>query len=214
MKSHQNQQRNFIDKEDKFPEYKKYIPQIKKYDYFYETKFREEMIEFPYFISVLSDPLRNIPLIFHVSMSKLSKVEKKFEEYPQPMELIMKINLKLRYDLFTKNRNAVRLFEKLVEDFADYAGKNKFVPIFLFMPQKDDLLLIRRKGPYYTNFIKNVRKKLHTIDMTDYTIGRNDLDEIYSDDNEYGGHYSAFGNRIVAQIVHKNLKKWGLLKEK
>lgn len=199
--------KNFIDKEEKFPEYQKYINQIRKHDYFYETKFKKEMIEFPYFISILSDPLRNIPLIFHVSMSKLSKVEKKIEEYPQSMELIMKINLKLRYKLFNQNKNAVKLFEKLIDDFVAYSKKNHFKPVFLFMPQKDDLLLIRQSGPYYGEFIEKVGKKLHTIDLTDYLLDRDDLDEIYSDDNEYGGHYSKSGNKVIAEMIYRNFKK-------
>lgn len=83
------------------------------------------------------------------------------------------------------------------------------------MPQKDDLLFIRQNGrPYYAKFIERISKKLHTIGLTDYLLSRDDLDEIYSDDNEYGGHYSAFGNKIVAEIVYKNLKEWELLKEK
>lgn len=198
--------RNFIDKEEKFLEYKKYIGQIRKRDYFYKTKFKKEMIEFPYFVSILSDPLRNIMLIFHILASKLTGAKKELEVYPSPMKIIMKINLKLRYDLFTKNKNAIKLFEKLVDDFVDYSKKNDFKPVFLFMPQKDDLLFIRQKGPYYDSFIQNISKKIYTIDLTEDLMNRDDLDEIYSDDNKYGGHYSKFGNKVIAKIIYENLK--------
>lgn len=206
--------KNFIDKEEKFFEYEKYIQQIRKYDYFYKAHFKEEMIRFPYLISILSDSFRNIPLIFLVSVSKLFKAEKELEVYPPPMKIIMKINLKLRYKLFAQNKNAVNLFEKLIEDFVSYAKKNIFVPVFLFMPQKDDLLFIKKKGPYYADFIERVSKKIHTIDLTSHLIYREDLDEVYTDDNEYGGHYSNFGNKVVAEVIYNKLREKRLLKDK
>jgi len=79
------------------------------------------------------------------------------------------------------------------------------------MPQKDDLQFIRQNGPYYAEFIERTSKKLCTIDLTDYLLNRDDFDEIYSDDNEYGGHYSKFGNRVIAEIMHKNLRKHKLV---
>ena len=139
-------------------------------------------------------------------------MEKELDVYPLPMKVIMKVNLKLRYKLFTKDKNAVKLMEKIVEEFANYAKKEKFIPIFLLMPQKDDLLFIRKKSLYYFNFIKAVKKNLYVIDLTEYLIERNDLDEVYSDDNEYGGHYRSFGNQVIAKIIYKNLKERGVLK--
>ena len=204
--------RNFIDEEDKFLEYQKCIKKIREYDYFYKTKFKEDMIRFPYSISILSDPFRNIRLIYYILISKLFKMEKELDVYPLPMKVIMDVNLKLRHKLFTKDKYALKLMEKIAEGFSDYAKKEKFIPIFLFMPQKDDLLFIRKKGPYYANFIKAIKKKMHVIDLTEYLIDRDDLDEIYSDDNEYGGHYSNFGNKIIAKIIYDNLKEEGVLK--
>lgn len=203
---------NFIDKDEKFLEYQKYLPKIKKYDYFYKIKFRREMIEFPYSVSLLSDPFRNFRIIFYIFISKLLKLEKEVEVYPLPMKVIMEENLKLRYNLFTKDRYALKLMEKIAEEFAAYARKEKFIPIFLFMPQKDDLFFIRKKGLYYANFIKAIKKKMYAIDLTEYLLERNDLDEVYSDDNEYGGHYSNFGNEVIARIIHGNLREKGVLK--
>lgn len=197
--------RNFIDEKEKFLEYQKYLPQIRKYDYFYKTKFKEDMIRFPYLVSILSDPYRNFRIIFYILLSRLFKLKKELDVYPLPMKVIMEINLKLRYNLFTKDKNALKLMEKVVEEFAAYAKKEKFIPIFLLMPQKDDLLFIRRKVPYYADFMEKISQKIRTIDLTDYLIDRNDLDAIYSDDNEYGGHYSNFGNKVIAKIIYDNL---------
>ncbi len=204
--------KNFIDKEEKFFEYQKYITQIRSYDHFYKTKFKEDMVRFPYLISILSDPFRNFRIIFYILISRLFKMEKELDAYPLPMKVIMEVNLKLRYDLFTKDRHALKLMEMLVGEFADYAKKEKFIPVFLFMPQKDDLIFIRKKGPYYDSFVNAIKKKILTIDLTEFLIERRDLDEIYSDDNEYGGHYSNFGNEIIAKAIYDNLKRNGVLK--
>lgn len=199
--------RNIIDNPEKIEKYLKYLPEIRKYDYFYKSKFKKEMIRFPYIVSILSQPLRNIPLILLVSWHKfLSK--KEVVGYPAPMKKIMGINLTLRYSLFTKNKPSVQLITKIVEKFKKYSQEKNFIPILLWMPQKDDLLMCRKKGScYYGNFISNIKQQISTIDLTNYLIKRKDLDKIYSDDNKYGGHYSKFGNRLVAGIIYKELEQ-------
>jgi hypothetical protein len=95
---------------------------------------------------------------------------------------------------------------KIVMDFINYSKKNKFKPVFVWMPQKDDLLFIKsKKDNYYSKFIKNLEKKIKVIDLTKDLINRADLDDIYSDDNKYGGHYSKFGNKIVSELINKEL---------
>lgn len=201
---------NIINSEDKFSNYKQYLPEIRKYDYFYKTKFKREMIQFPYFISVLSNPIRNISLITLVSWYRwfAKKERDALQVYSPPMKVIMNVNFKLRYKLFRQNVYAVKLLEKLVEGFVRYGKENNFTPVFLWMPQKDDLLFIKKKKrSYYGKFIKNVKKKLHIIDLTKYLINRRDLDDVYSDDNKYGGHYSNYGNKIIAKVIYKELKE-------
>jgi len=198
--------KNIIDDESKFTKYGEYIEEIRKHDYFYETKFKKEMIKFPYFVSILSNPSRNISIIPSVIKYNWIKKEK-VKDYPAPMEIIMEINLKLRYKLYTKNREAVDLFIKLLEDFAAYGKKNNFTPVFLFMPQKDDLLFIRKKkSVYYSDFIEKIQNDIFTIDLIPYLLNRNDIDEVYSDDNVYGGHFSSYGNKLIAKIIYQALK--------
>ena len=200
--------RNFIDSEGKFSRYRQYLPEIRKYDYFYNAKFKKEMIRFPYFISLISDPFRNIPLICLILKNKVIDRKDKLQAYPAPMKVIMDINLKLRRRIFEKDKESVRLLEELIGEFSRYAKSKKFVPVFLLMPQKDDLLLIRdREKEYYRAFISRIRKKLDVIDLTEDLVSRDDLDEIFSDDTKYGGHYSRFGNELVAGILYEKMKE-------
>ena len=197
-------ERNVIDNEDKLLHYEKYLADIKRRDYFYKSKFRQEMLEFPYFLSILADASRNIPLLFLVAKDMLSKHNKQ-EVYKPPMKVIMKVNLKLRYKLY-HTTDAVKLMEALVREFCTYASRHKFRPVFLMMPQKDDVLFIREKKDwYYASFLQKISSQLKTIDLTKDLINRKDLDELYSDDNKYGGHYSKRGNKLVAQAIAREL---------
>jgi hypothetical protein len=204
--------KNFIDTEDKFLRYEEYLPEIRQYDYFYTTKFQREMIKFPYSISIIKNASRNIPLIGLVAWYTWVKQETKVQAFPAPMKIIMDVNLKLRYNLFTRNRDAVRLLEKLVAEFVQYAKDNDFSPVFVFMPQKDDMFMVKKKGgPYYQGFLDSISPILHTIDLTPHLIDRADLDELYSDDNQYGGHFSKTGNEFVAHVMGNALREWKLL---
>jgi len=129
------------------------------------------------------------------------------QPYPQAMKTIMQVNLELRRKLFLKEKSAVELLSLLVKEFKKFGIKEGFEPVLLWMPQKDDILYIKKKENFYSGFIRSISKDIQAIDVTDVLLKRNDLDELYCDDNEYGGHYSKEGNRVVAQVVYKFLKE-------
>ena len=43
------------------------------------------------------------------------------------------------------------------------------------------------------------------IDITKELLKFNKLDQLYSEDNEYGGHYSKIGNKLLAKILFTEL---------
>jgi len=202
--------KNIINSKDKFLELGKYLDYFRKNDYFYNVKFREEMIRPSYLISTLSHPVRNFRLIGLTLWSRIFEKDKdkKMQVYDTPMKVIMDVNLKLRYKLFKKNKYTFKLIVKLVEEFVDYSKQQGFTPIFLFMPQKDDVLFInKKKDYYYSNFIKTINDKLLTIDLTKDLLRINNLNALYSGDTKYGGHYSKEGNKFVAEKIYENLKE-------
>ncbi|RMF05477.1 hypothetical protein D6764_04605 [Candidatus Woesearchaeota archaeon] len=209
---------NPINTKKKFREYTKYLDYIREEDYFYERKFIREMIKWPYIASIVSFPRRHLPLIYAITedwarekIRKITGGKEKEQPYPEPMRVIMKENLLLRYNLFTKDKYAVKLLKALVNEFKKYAETKNFVPVFLWMPQKDDVLFIAGKGNYYEGFIRFVRKNMLTVDMTPILLRKHksregSLDKFYSDDSKYGGHYSVEGNKLVAREVYKKIK--------
>lgn len=200
--------KNPINSEDKFLYYEQYLNKIRKYDYFYKRKFLSQMISFPYSISLITNPIQNIPSII-IATSEL------FGKKIASKTLNIFRSLKLRFiqhpsaPLY-QYKYATKLMDLLIEDFIQYSRQQGFTPILLFMPQKEDLISAKYKGNYYKDFIKQINKKIKTIDVTKL-INSRDLDRVYTDDSKYGGHFSKFGNKLVANEIYKNLLEWKLI---
>ena len=203
--------KNFIDKEEKFYSYEKFLPEIKTYDYFYDKKFKQEKISFPYTINIFKNIRRNFSIIYWVlkiSTKKTISDELKWK----PMSIIMKINLKWRIRLY-KNNNINKLFEKIILNFINYSKERKFKPVLVFLPQKDDIKFIKNNYHFYKDFIKKIEEleDIIVLDISKFLINEKNLDEYYSDNNEYGGHYSKQGNEKIANYIEKRLVEKKLL---
>jgi hypothetical protein len=123
------------------------------------------------------------------------------------MKIIMKINLDWRVKLFQDNETCELLKQILVE-YANYGKKQNFKPVFIFLPQKDDILFIKKNFNFYHNFVNELKKieNLFCIDITKDMINIKEIDRMFSDNNEYGGHYSKDGNQKVAELIFNELK--------
>jgi hypothetical protein len=201
--------KNPIDDKKKFENYQEFLQIIQKYDYFYKNKFSKEIIKFPYIFHLLKNPRRNISIIFWVFTSKIFKIfnkDSKYDWYAQ--RKIMRINLKWRVKLFSEKSN-VDLFIKIIEYYLDLSKSLKFKPILLILPQKDDVNYIKNNFHFYENTISQLKEfpDLEVIDATQFFLNVKNLDELYSDQNEYGGHLSKEGNKMVSFFVYEYLKK-------
>jgi hypothetical protein len=202
--------KNIIDQKSILYEYKKKIDKIKKDDFFYSKKFKKEKIQFPYTISILKNPKRNISIIYWVMKIKLlqkigvnvSKIEW------NPMEIIMKINLQWRIKLYKKS-SVTGLLYKIIEEFVRFSKQEDVIPIFIFLPQKDDMLFIKNEYNYFENFTKSLTAipDLNIINITKKLLEEDNLNQLYSDDNSYGGHLSKHGNEKIAEIIFEKIKK-------
>ncbi len=206
--------KNIIDEEDKFHNYEIFLDDIKQHDFFYSKKFKKEIIKFPYLFTTLKNLRRNFSILFWVTnihiLKKIGKDTSSIEW--NPMRTIMKLNLQWRLKLFKQN-DSCELLKKIIEEFVSYGKNEQFKPVFIFLPQKDDILFIKRNYHFYEelmNSVKNI-EGIHVIDLTTNFIEEPDLDSLYSDDNEYGGHFSKFGNKKIASIINRELIKLKLI---
>jgi len=200
---------NLIDGKDKFEKYQNYLEDINRYDFFYKNKFLKEKISFPYCITILKNLRRNFGIINWVQ--KINQRKKNNFDCTDiewnTMKIIMKINLDWRVKLFQDNETCELLKQILVE-YANYGKKQNFKPVFIFLPQKDDILFIKKNFNFYHKFVNELKKieNLFCIDITKDMINIKEIDRMFSDNNEYGGHYSKDGNQKVAELIFKELK--------
>ena len=201
--------KNSIDQQQKFDYYEKYLADIQEFDFFYKQKFLKEKITFPYSFNIFKNMKRNFSILLWVTniffCRKLGKDISDFEW--ESMKIIMDINLKWRLRLF-QNTDVITLFQKILERFSRYGLSENFVSIFIFIPQKDDIEFIKKNYHFYKNFIDIINgiNGIFFIDITEKFLKASNLNELYSDDNQYGGHLSKYGNKLVAEIIYEQLK--------
>jgi len=206
--------KNPIDTKEKILEYTNHLSVIQDNDFFYKTKFSKEKITFPYCISIFRNWKRNSEIIR--SVKRIAKNESDMSNSKEilwkPMSIIMKINLEWRVKLF-KNKNNLNLIIKILENYVVFSKQKNFLPVFVFLPQKDDLLFIKKNYHFYQNMISEISKikDLIFFDITKELIQIKNLDGLYSDGNDYGGHYSIDGNKKIAELIANELKSKKIL---
>jgi len=185
---------NIINEESKFHNYEDYLDEIKKNDFFYKNKFKKEILFFPYSISILKNFKRNIRIIFRVYKNKSA------------LEIIMKRNLEWRIKLY-KNKNIILLLEMIIDEFVNYSKQEKFHPVFIFLPQKNDILFIKNNFHFYNEIVKRLENKpnLIYIDIMENFLNYEKLNELFSEYSQYGGHYSKIGNEFIAKLIFDKL---------
>lgn len=204
---------NEINNEKKFYEYRKHLQNIQEFDYFYKRKFKKEILRFPYSLSIIKNPKRNFSIIFWVIIDSILKKIGKNNLHIEwkPMQIIMNTNLKWRIKLFN-DKKITSLLKNILEEYVEFSKKSNFKAVFVFLPQKDDVLFIKSKYHFYQNLLDDITSinGLYCIDILNELLDEIDLDSLYSDDNPYGGHYSKKGNKKVAEIIFHKLKKLNL----
>ena len=199
---------NPISNKSKFQNYTLELSKIQQYDYFYKQKFKKELLTFPYSFSILKNPKRHLSIIFWTISNTFLKFIKKNNSRLEwkSMEIIMKINLKWRVFLFN-DKKTVTLLKKLLMEYVKFSKENNFIAVFVFLPQKDDILFIKSHYHFYENFLQDLSliDGLYFIDVLKPLLDENDLDTLYSDNNSYGGHYSIDGNRKISNIIFQEI---------
>jgi len=208
------QLKNPIDNTSKFEHYEDYLEYVKANDFFYKNKFLKEKINFPYSITILKNFRRNFEIISWVrKIEQLKKQKKDFSKIEwNPMKIIMQINLNWRVKLF-QDPDSCELLKMIMQEYVNYSKKMNFKPIFLFLPQKDDLTFIKNNFHFFKEFQNELKsmEDLTLLDVTDNLLHEKNLDDFYSDDNDYGGHFTKYGNKTISELIIGQLKNFNLI---
>lgn len=198
---------NIIDSKDKFATYEKYIKQIQQYDYFYKNKFLKEIVSFPYSIHFMKNLKRN----FSLSIETFQK-----GHIDKPTDYIMNNNLEYRVNLY-KDKNNIDLLIEELKLFETLSKEYNFKACFLVMPQKDDVKYIQtKKDHFYKTLIDRIPDNIEYIDIFENLKGYSseELDSLYSEKSDYGGHFSNRGNEFIANVLYRKLIETEMIQNK
>lgn len=199
---HDNQIRN----EEDFLSLESKLPYIQTRDRFYNDKFRSLQFRFPYILSLVRNPARQIKLISSILTRALLRFIGISNSWIEnlPFTLIMRDNINDAHKLY-KDVESTELLNVLLVRFKETAISRGHTPLVLVMPQLLDLKLGSKTN--YQNYFQKISLSIPIIDVTDKLLNV-EIEKLYVNDH-YGGHFSAFGNSLIKEeiLTWLNVKK-------
>jgi hypothetical protein len=181
------------------------LPEIREADGFYQKKFRSHQFRFPYIFSLMRNPLKQSMLISAVAVRgvwrALGITSHRIENLP--FTLVMKNNLRDAYSLYSDSKST-KLLSAILLRFNEEAQRRGHIPLVVVMPQLLDLKLNKNKVAPYQGYFSELARQLPLLDLTGKFIDAG-FEKLYIND-QYGGHLSVDGNRLVAEEISTWLK--------
>ena len=90
------------------------------------------------------------------------------------MSKMMEINMSWMIKLFKDNQSC-KLLRMILQQYVNFSKKMNFKPIFVFLPQKDDLSFIKEHYHFFNNFHEELKSidGLIVIDIIDELLSLN-----------------------------------------
>jgi len=205
---------NLVRSREDFDIFHEKLPEIREADGFYEKKFRSRQFRFPYTLSLMRNPLTQSRLISAVAARGISRVlgisSSKLENLP--FTLVMKNNLQDAYQLYSDIKSTTLLSAILLR-FREEARRRGHLPLLVVIPQLLDLRLNKNQPAPYGGYFRELGKQLPVLDLTERFMNA-EFERLYIND-QYGGHLSVDGNRLVAEeisawleSIHESVKSY------
>lgn len=196
---------NLVRSVEDFADFQKKLPEIREADGFYEKKFRSHQFRFPYIFSFMRNPLKQSMLISAVAVRGVWRTlgisSHRMENLP--FTLVMKNNLRDAYQLYSDSKST-KLLSAILLRFKEEAQRREHIPLVVVIPQLLDLKLNKNKTAPYQGYFSDLARQLSVLDLTEKFIDTGS-EKLYIND-QYGGHLSVDGNRLVAEEISTWLK--------
>jgi len=195
---------NMMKRESDFYSLADKLPRIQEIDGYYRPKFKSLQFRFPYVISFLRNPTRNMELLCSLACRKCARVlnvsSSRIEN--RPFKLVMVRNIRDAHRMY-ENADATDLFRLIAIRFHETAKVRGHQAVLLVMPQLIDILMCRDRPVPYGRFFEELKTDISVIDLTERLRSRN-LRELYVEDG-YGGHFSTRGNELLSEYIYDEL---------
>lgn len=196
---------NLVKSAEDFSRFQERLPEIRLADGFYEKKFRSQQFRFPYTLSFMRNPFKQGMLISTIALRSLYRIlgiaNQRIENLP--FTLVMKNNLRDAYKLYNDPKST-KLLNAILLRFKEVAQRRGHIPLVVVMPQLLDLKLNKNTIAPYQSYFSKLARDLPVLDLTDKFINSG-YEKLYIND-QYGGHLSVDGNRLVAEEISIWLK--------
>lgn len=190
---------NPVNVPDKFHRLDEIVPKLKEDDFFYARKFSCDMLRFPYLWHLARSWPRNGPLLWDAVRDRLTG-----GGGSRAFMRVMERNIAIAAALY-REKKPQDLMLALARRFAAFARARGAVPVIVMFPQLFDLKRLRSGDPYYEPFLARLKEEgISVIDVAPVVLERNDDRALYIDDR-FGGHFSAEGNRLLAEYLATHL---------
>ena len=177
---------------------------LKKKDIFYKKKFLKNKFKFFYLFSFAKNLKKNSEIFYYLILGKILKSDKYKEK---AFGVVVKNNLIESQQLYLK-KDYNKLLEIIIIEINNFLKKKKKNIFFFIVPQLFDLK-INSSSLYSTSFFDSLsrRKNLNLFDLTNDLSKVKGIQNFYFDDF-YGGHLNYKGNKLVASIIFRKIKKF------
>ncbi len=182
--------------------YKK-IDYLKQEDHWYRKKFKSDLIQFPYILSIFKNFPRNILIIFYLS---LYKIFSSVFFYNKAWEITLKNNFNYVIESY-KDKSMVDLLAQEIKFFSKKVLENNCKPLVIIFPYLNDMrYIINTDKVFYKNLLKEISRFTDYIDLSEEMRNKKNMSKLFVN-SFYGGHLSKKGNKMTANIIHSFLKK-------
>ncbi|MBK20435.1 MAG: hypothetical protein CMM52_16515 [Rhodospirillaceae bacterium] len=193
---------NLADKPEKYFELETLLPSARKNDEFYLSKFRKDILTFPYLISFTRSIRRSLPLITALCLKHIYKAFDIYSNYEAALfkKFVLNRNIALSAKLYRKIENE-NLLIAILRGFVEFCTAQGAKPIFMMLPQLTDIeYIVDTEDYYYEKFMKRACEMLPCLDLAPQVLALEKHSQFYSDDR-YGGHFNKHGNALVADTL-------------
>jgi len=152
-------------------------------------------------VSFLRHPVRHASVITAVTRGRIDTPEGPRLDpaaFDRAFARIMRDNIRASHRAY-RDAASRELLVAILERFARDARERGHDVLVCVIPQLFDLVEARGAETSYRPFYRDLAQRLPVVDATD-ALRAHPIASLYVHDR-YGGHLSAFGNRVVAGVV-------------
>lgn len=186
-----------IRNENDFYRISELLEEIQKNDYFYNSKFKKEILKFPFLLNIFFS--NNIYALFELIKGDITGNHE--DAYEKAFSFIIRKNYKYQQDLYN-NKSAVELLEFLIKKYKDICDKNNKNALLLIIPQPIDLEYAMDGETQYCRVFEGFKNILDVVDLTQVFLNE-DTNKMYKK-GKLGTHVSNYGNKLIANYLTSN----------